>query len=772
MILPVLTLGQALNFTEQLAAQSGDWPVSLSQLVPVAVLSVVFGFLLARSHYSELTSLVLSTIYAVGTILLVQFFAAPGDIMQRIYAVLSRLLIAIEAGGQSGLGFDPYLLVMFLSLLVWFLGHNTAWHTFRLDRVWRAILPPGIVLVLNSIYNTTPNTSFDLYVMAYIFLALLLVIRSHIEAREFDWYMNRIVFRGNVRRWFFRIGALLIVIMLCLAWILPTGSAEQNAKRFQEFLNEDTLARIAEFLNKLFGSLEGQGAASADYYGADKLTLGGAIQLGENPVMVIDAPSVPRYYWKSRIFDTYENGEWTANRGNAVTDPNALTLSYPVTDPQARRDVEQHFLMIMGASRLVYAAPQPRLIQVGARAEVDFLGNGQMDVGIVRPLEPLLRDQTYTAISSISTATDEFLRATTTNYPDWVQRYKQLPGSVTARTRQLALQIAGDLPTVYDKAKALEQWLRQNIEYNENIQDPPVNQDLVDWVLFDYQQGYCTYYASAMIVMLRTLGIPARMAAGFAQGSIQTDNGEVREYLVRERDAHTWVEVYFPGAGWVEFEPTSAQQPITRGQQQVAAPTSTPTATFTPTAAPMPTITAIVTQPGQQPPLLMPSTTPTAAPLPTQTPTATPKDDTLPSLLELPPQAQSFLGGLLLAAAIVAVLSFGLIGLLWYVDYRGWDRLSPIGRAYARLNHYAQWIGLQFREGSTPLERGRRIAREVPKEGKPVIEITDTYISERYAPPRASAIDDEKQAESAWRRARRGLFGRKVRQWLGRKPRA
>src|SRR5262249_57256243 len=146
--------------------------------------------------------------------------------------------------------------------------------------------------------------------------------------------------------------------------------------------------------------------------------------------------------------------------------------------------------------------------------------------------------------------------------------------------------------TPYDRAKAIETWLRNNIAYNESIPQPPTGHDPVDWVLFDYKQGYCNYYASAMIVMLRTLGIPARMAAGFAQG---TWDASQQVYTVQERDAHTWVEVFFPQYGWIEFEPTAAQAPLNR-QDDVPAgiqASATPAVTASPT--PTPTVTATST---------------------------------------------------------------------------------------------------------------------------------------------------------------------------------
>jgi hypothetical protein len=107
--------------------------------------------------------------------------------------------------------------------------------------------------------------------------------------------------------------------------------------------------------------------------------------------------------------------------------------------------------------------------------------------------------------------------------------------------------------------QTITDYLRANITYTTSLPIPPDGQDPVLWVLFDYKKGFCNYYASAEVLMLRSVGIPARMAVGFAQG--QYINGE---YIVRQRDAHAWPEVYFPGVGWVEFEPTVIQDALVR----------------------------------------------------------------------------------------------------------------------------------------------------------------------------------------------------------------
>ncbi len=142
---------------------------------------------------------------------------------------------------QSGAIQDPFLLVLFLSTLFWFLGHNTAWHVFRIDRVWRAVVPPGIVLLINGLYNFTPS-NLDMYLILYVFLSLMLVIRSHIDFARFNGTLTRSASTA-LRTWFYRTGAIAGVVVLMFAWVLPTGSPEQNQQRFQQFMNGDVLTQ-------------------------------------------------------------------------------------------------------------------------------------------------------------------------------------------------------------------------------------------------------------------------------------------------------------------------------------------------------------------------------------------------------------------------------------------------------------------------------------------------------------------------------------------------
>jgi hypothetical protein len=153
------------------------------------------------------------------------------------------------------------------------------------------------------------------------------------------------------------------------------------------------------------------------------------------------------------------------------------------------------------------------------------------------------------------------LRASGQDYPIWIaERYLTLPEHVPDRVLALARDLTATALTPYDRALAIERFLRR-FPYTLDVPSPPVDQDLVDYFLFDLQKGYCDYYATAMVVLARAAGVPARLVTGYASGAYDED---ASHYVVTEAEAHAWPEVYFPDFGWVGFEPTAGRPAIER----------------------------------------------------------------------------------------------------------------------------------------------------------------------------------------------------------------
>ena len=151
------------------------------------------------------------------------------------------------------------------------------------------------------------------------------------------------------------------------------------------------------------------------------------------------------------------------------------------------------------------------------------------------------------------------MRESPSVYPDWVaSQFLSLPDSVPARVLALARDLTASASTPYDRALAIENYLRE-FPYTLEVDAPPPGRDVADYFLFDLKQGYCDYYATSMVVLARAAGLPARLVIGYANGAYDFESAQ---YIVTENYAHSWVEIYFANIGWVEFEPTASQPAI------------------------------------------------------------------------------------------------------------------------------------------------------------------------------------------------------------------
>ncbi|WP_052676092.1 DUF4129 domain-containing transglutaminase family protein [Paenibacillus sp. IHBB 10380] len=134
------------------------------------------------------------------------------------------------------------------------------------------------------------------------------------------------------------------------------------------------------------------------------------------------------------------------------------------------------------------------------------------------------------------------------------QSYLQLPDALPSRIKTLSDRITSETDNRYDAALAIQTYLKEQYKYAMNTKIPPANADFVEDFLFVTKQGYCNHFATAMTIMLRSQGIPARYVKGYTQGTLK--EGSTSTYVVDEINAHAWVEVYFPERGWTPFDPT------------------------------------------------------------------------------------------------------------------------------------------------------------------------------------------------------------------------
>jgi transglutaminase-like putative cysteine protease len=410
----------------------------------------------------------------------------------------------------------------------------------------------------------------------------------------------------------------------------------------------------------------------------------------------------------------------TATPGRAGTPVPTPTPILPPPSPyETQIEAERNAL----ATRLVNVRP---VVKNGVATRM--IVNGQLpnygDVEAVLPHAGLARGTTYKSTISTSVALAPDLRAAGGNYPDWVvKRYLQLPSTITPRTAQLAKDLEnGQVP--YDAAVSIQNWLRDNIKYNESINFPPADRDLVDYVLFDSRQGYCEYYASSMAIMLRSLGIPARVAGGFFSGEYDE---EQLGYLYRESNAHLWVEVYFPNYGWVVFEPTSARPAFDR---EPAPP------------------------PGEDPGAVDPGDGTGAVGTGNELP-----EDLLPPDLGIggtvgTAQPPSRFWQVARVVVPVTALIVGLLAALWLAGLRG---LSPSGQFYARMTRSSRLAGVRPPPGATPYEWARAVGERVPDARRSLDQIADLYVREQYAGKRPTP-QELRLVQRAWLSFRAALL--------------
>ncbi|WP_129627920.1 DUF4129 domain-containing transglutaminase family protein [Candidatus Oscillochloris fontis] len=719
------------------------WAPGLAVLVPMSLPGFLVGVIFARIRWmpgwvAHLLSIPLGLVWAIH-LLGDQMSPALHTWRDQAVELFIRTLIWARVMIAGGRGEDLLLFVTVLCLLGWALLYDSAWQLFRYRRTWRTIIVNALVLLINYTY-VLPKPDLPFFI--FLASALLLLVHQHIIQRQAVWDAQQMEYPDLLPLRFLWSAMLVCGILITGTALLPGNISVDRATQTWEALRRPfTVAR--ERWEDAFSTLSAPPGAGSGAFAARNAQLGGARQLNDGLVMTVRATAFD--YWRGVAFDKYSDGRWQNTTGEQARAALALDTAeqartsiapgepVPLAETRGRQRVLLNFTLVQDRNDdLLFVGGSGESFSIPALLEHNFLRDTNPptpnydDTALVATPNELRSGTTYTVTALISRIDVASLRSAGTDYPDWVrERYLQIPDTLTARTREQAAQIIAEAgaQNAYDQAIAIQTYLR-TFRYNEAIPGPPGGVEPIDWFLFTQREGYCDYYASAMVMMLRSSGVPARWVQGYAGGIFNAESGV---YEVRENVAHSWPEVYFPGVGWERFEPTPASY--------AAAPWRPLTSVFGADdedgPGPLPS-----SQPDNldQPEDLDPgleASQPSGAMQNTNNPTPT------------PPSRDLGPWPLLIAGVTGSLTLFALlIYARWHYELRG---LSRSASAYAAMELLAAWGGNPQPAQRTPQEYAHLLSELVPEHRNTIQQISQAYQAERYHHRRMSLPTPEQE---------------------------
>ncbi len=578
---------------------------------------------------------------------------------------------------------DPRLFDLILGLVLWQVLAAIGWAVVRRQSLWLACGALTALLALNQSLTGREDGALA----AALVTALALIAVAEWDARRIGWDRTGIDSPDDLWDRVIPVGGAVVLAAAIAAVSLPWLGTPRGWRQIATWFERPA----AQAATQLFAGVK---PPQSDIEAAlvartpDLARIGAPLPDGDAVVMWVDTSDPPPpppeadrsragpvRYWRSAVYTTYTGQGWAL----AETEPGPTTVAI-----DAQGVVRQDFEILAEHGTTLFAVNRPVSATVvgGLRALAvdDTLLSGTASTYRVDSAPPNLSQLTAT-VSLWSSSPDA---------------YRLLPATVPERVRRLAAEITAGAATDLDKALAVQNYLRATYDYDRAVPLTPTNRDVVDVFLFESGRGFCSHFASAMVVLLRAVDVPARVATGYAMGIYDTGR---TAYRVTAADSHAWVEVALAGVGWVEFEPTPSQP----GRNYVA-----------PGAAPA--------QPAD----------------------AAPASPTSPGL------GINLLGVLALIAATLAWV--------WLQARREARPVQRrVGDLYWEMARWLSAAGVSVDSSQTPAElaaaAGAALARW------PTVVLASAQVSDLYATtvysPHPPSLDDLWRAQSVWRQARR-----------------
>jgi transglutaminase-like putative cysteine protease len=699
-------LAWALVMTTALAILNAELIAGLELMPIIATSGVVIGLILAKSHFPARSAHSMAIVYGLFFLIYLIGRDLPVELTwrERVFDLLNRQSEWIGKAVSQGSSRDGLIFVMHTSAIFWLLGYTASWYTFRRPRLWLVILPSGLVLlsIVYYYYGPKPLAGF---LVIYTLLALIYIARTHLGAQEKKWRAETVRFETGLRFNFLQASLFAALIVLGISWGLPSAKANSALNNaFSQSAMSETWRDFQDSWTRLFSSLRTYGTGTNDAF-RNSLSLGGPRSIASTLIMdIFPEERLPYVYWKAVSYDEYQDGTWTISDSdsfNHLPDEGEI----PIESTRMRKEVVQTIVNYVPNAGTIYSAPDllNSDLQIVVNHSLDDAGNIVVHSAMSRLM--LRQGERYRVVSDYSIADATSLRQASQEYPEWIMdKYLQTPDTLTTETITLAKQLSDSADNSFDKAISIRNYLRRNITYNDQIEAPPEGVEPIHYILFQGQEAYCNYYASAMTMMLRSQGVPARFVAGYTQGEWDEETGS---YRVRAKNAHAWVEVYFPDFGWIPFEPTAS---IPSGDR--------------PESAGNPGDAFGVESTLEQEQALIDEL-------------AGNDEDPLARRDLLGEDQSGFSGRLstrrfIQIAGAVALLG-GAIAIILIARELNWRIETDVDKSYSRLGNWARFLGLVFRPALTPNERADLLARSVPEGKEPIYNLTDQYVRQRFS---------------------------------------
>ena len=559
----ILVVAQAAVIT---SVESSNWVREMPSLAAAGFSGLALGWFSAqirtRAAWLVLVIPVAGGLSVAGLVLHTMRLSDPsavGGLAVRWSEFKLRIAHWIETLIDGGISNDSLPFVLLLVALVWLIAFLSAWSTVRWRNAWIALLPLGVLLLTNIAYlPEQPVFSFNVF----LFAAVVLATRLHVLRSLTTWGSSDTVRPDGLSAEVLRASSWAGLVLLLAVWIVPTANnIGPLANRWMTLISPVT--DRAERMGRLFVGVGSRGDSLHHHYG-DVLALKGRARLAHEPLLQVTAPGTG--FLRALVYDEYGGQGWQISVKNeqplagpveAVAEAGTAATRLEVRTPVT---VGITLLERVG-DRLLFSAGDPLSAD---RDSNRLIGTHPADIVSLQPNKRLKSGDSYTTVGTVSAAAIDRLVAAPATYPEWVtERYLQLPDDLPPEVREYAAALSEPGTQPYVTARLVEQHLRSTFPVDLRIPAPPPLRDATAYFLFDAKRGYFDHHASAMVVLLRSLGVPARLAVGFAIDDSDFDT-ETKLYTLSERESWAWPEVYFSGNGWLEFNPTPSRSLILR----------------------------------------------------------------------------------------------------------------------------------------------------------------------------------------------------------------